>query len=155
MSISTSYDIWLCLSDPAFSDPPLLSPPFSDTAQPAGRRPGKTSLTFTLSNQDWSKCCTQSPFQGRSSNYFVVTAPYLDVQQSATVCVINMHVYWNQLNWFQYTWLPQQYVQCSSMVQCSAVCHITMLSFPENIPSNGVGKVIEEEAAGWPEKGTR
>ena len=41
LSIYTSYHIWLCRSDPAFTVPPLLSPPFSDTPVSVGRRPGQ------------------------------------------------------------------------------------------------------------------
>ena len=41
LSIYTSYHIWLCRSDPAFTVPPLLSPPFSDTSVSVGRRPGQ------------------------------------------------------------------------------------------------------------------
>ena len=41
LNIYTSYHIWLCRSDPAFTVPPLLSPPFSDKAAPTGRGPGQ------------------------------------------------------------------------------------------------------------------
>ena len=41
LAIYCSYHIWLCRSDPTFTIPPFLSPPFSDTSVQTGRRPGQ------------------------------------------------------------------------------------------------------------------
>ena len=41
LNIYTRYDIRLCRSDPAFTVPPLLSPPYSDKAAATGRGPGQ------------------------------------------------------------------------------------------------------------------
>ena len=39
LSVYSSYHIWLCRSDPAFTVPPPLPPPFSDKAAPTRRGP--------------------------------------------------------------------------------------------------------------------
>ena len=41
LSVYSSYHIWLCRSDPVFTVPPPLSPPFLDKVAPTGRGPGQ------------------------------------------------------------------------------------------------------------------
>ena len=41
LSVYSSYHIWLCRSDPVFTVPPPLPPPFSDKVAPTGRGPGQ------------------------------------------------------------------------------------------------------------------